>query len=525
MALTPAAVNKAINSIRTIANWEITGTLGQGGFGRVLKARKKLVNGDTQLAAIKIINPARLQDDSNALRRFAHEYEMMKRLDSPYVSRVLDSGQEPIQIGTDIIPIPWIATELIPGENLLEEISQHGILDKSQWLELAHDLLTAVAETHEKGVVHLDIKPNNIMRHARRSILVDFGVGSFVAVADPGDEGMHTLGFCAPEQIDGKTDAADLGYEADVFSAGTTLVYAATGLAPWDLKELAPPSNAKEARIHYQIRAKKLFQDMAVKKPRLSGLDEDQKILVEQMLKVSPKMRASAAELLAQVKALLPEGSLRKEDNTNVRPVRSVPQILRDPRAEKLLNKNRLNSTGPAPARNELDENTKRQEARDTKIREKASRPETWWSVMSPTIFLTFLTGPIGTGIRFYYLEGKKPNSTLSKIDRKLNGFIFGLLTGGLALPFMAGRWFQNSKKKKFLTWAIITALPWPIIIVSGVIGTSLGEGTAAYSITGAIALLAMLALLALLPIVAFQAPDFEVEDQPKVTTKSDEVG
>lgn len=526
MGLNQASVNKAINGIRSIANWEITGTLGQGGFGRVLKARKRLVNGDVQLAAIKIINPARLQDDSNAIRRFAHEYEMMKRLDSPYVSRVLDSGQEPIQIGTDVVSIPWIATELIPGENLLEEISQHGILDKSQWLELAHDLLTAVSETHEKGVVHLDIKPNNIMRHARRSILVDFGVGSFVSVADPGDEGMHTLGFCAPEQIDGKTDAADLGYEADIFSTGTTLVYAATGLAPWDLKELALPSNEKEARIYYQIRAKQLHQDMSIKKPRLAGLDEDQKILVEQMLKISPKMRTSAAELLAQVKALLPQGSLRKEENTNVRPVRSVPQILRDPRAEKLLNKNKQTSSSERSTEGASDTEgiVAKKAPKAQKFAEPKIKRDTVWNEIRTTIFLTLFTGPIGAGIRFYHLEQKQSKSAFAKLDKQINAFLFATLTAGIALPFIAGKWFQTTKSKKYLVWTIISALPWPLIMGASTIGNLAGEGSEIYSASTAVAALPLLSLLVLIPLVSFKAPAvvIETDAEPVVDKKSE---
>lgn len=513
MALTQAAINKAINSIRSIANWEVTGTLGQGGFGRVLKARKRIVNGDIQLAAIKIINPARLQDDPNSFRRFAHEYEMMKRLDSPYVSRVLDSGQEPIAIGTETVVIPWIATELIPGENLLEEISQHGILDTSQWLELAHDLLTAVAETHEKGVVHLDIKPNNIMRHARRSILVDFGVGSFVSVADPGDEGMHTLGFCAPEQIDGKTDAADLGYEADIFSTGTTLVFAGTGLAPWDLKELGLPRNEKESRIHYQVRARKLHQDMAVKKPRLSGLDAEQKIIVEQMLKNSPKMRPSAAELLAQVKSLLPDGSQRKEENTNVKPVRSVPQILRDPRAEKILNKNRQVTNPPLGSSQESGSANKISKVKREKVAAPKPKKDTWWVGLRTTIFLALFTGPIGSGIRFYYLEGKKFESKYAKLDRQLNAFIFSLLTFGFALPFVSGKWYQASKNRKYLMWAIVTALPWPILIVSSYLGIAAGEDSAAYLVTSGIAFFDVLALLVLIPLVSFRAPEYKAKE------------
>jgi serine/threonine protein kinase len=86
LKINEAAAMKAINSLRRIGNWELVDHLGQGGFGTVLKAQKTLVNGDVQLAAIKLINPSQMTDPS-AGRRFAHEYEMMKRLDSPYVSR------------------------------------------------------------------------------------------------------------------------------------------------------------------------------------------------------------------------------------------------------------------------------------------------------------------------------------------------------------------------------------------------------------------------------------------------------
>lgn len=500
MPVTEAAANKAINSLKRIANWEITGLLGEGGFGRVLKAKKRLVNGDIQLAAIKVINPARLEDDQNAFQRFAHEYELMKSLESPYVSRVLDSGQEPIQVGSGVHILLWIATELIPGENLDEEISQHGILDKSQWLELAHDLLTAVAETHEKGVVHLDIKPGNIMRHARRSILVDFGIGSKVLVEDPGNHGGTTPGFGSPEQIDGKTSPADLGYESDIFSIGTTLVYAGTGLTPWDIKQMAVPRNKAEANQFQVIRSRKLYQDFQEKKPRLKGLDEEQKILVEQMIQFSPKMRASAAVLLAQVKALLPEGSLRKQENTNVKPVRSVPQFLRDPRAEKLLNKskntaNPNSETGPGKI--------------DRTPRSLVDKDSSWWLGLRTSILL-ILTGPIGIGIRFYFLQKQKASNKFAQLDRQIVATVFGVMTFGFALPFIAFEWYKQTKLARYRNWALYTFTQLVGIIGVTAWGTNTPPDSLAYTLTGGIAFVLVLIQLILIPVLGFKSPDYK---------------
>jgi serine/threonine protein kinase len=507
LKINEAAAKKAINSLRRIGNWELIDRLGQGGFGTVLKAQKTLVNGDIQLAAIKLINPSQMVKDPNAGRRFAHEYEMMKRLDSPYVSRLLDSGQEPIAVGGDVLPLLWFATELIPGENLHDEISQHGILDKAQWLELAHDLLTAVAETHEKGVVHKDIKPSNIMRHARRSILVDFGIGSYVSVEDPGDEGAYTLGFCAPEQIDGKIDATDFGYEVDIFASGSTLVYAATGLMPWDIKETGVPSNEAELRAMRQLKVRQLNADMKAKAPRLSGLDQDQLQLVQKMLVYAPEKRASAAELLASVKSLLPDGSLRKQENTNVRPVRSVPQVNRDLLAEFKMGFHKQQapkaaaSTGPtAPA---------------------AQKVQGPWPSMLTSAFLA-LFGPLGTGLRFSYLEQNRATHPLARMERQIVAILFAVTSFGLATPFIGWSWFKTTKKKLDLMLAALALSMILGIFALFAVGTIAGEGSDFYSLTTSIASVFLLLHIVLAPIVAIRVPKTEKpKEEDKVPEKA----
>lgn len=501
MTLNEAAVKKAIYSLKRIGNWELVDHLGQGGFGTVLKAQKTLVNGDVQLAAIKLINPSQMTDP-NAGRRFAHEYEMMKRLDSPYVSRLLDSGQEPLIIGSDVLPLLWFATELIPGENLHDEISQHGILDKAQWLELAHDLLTAVAETHEKGVVHKDIKPSNIMRHARRSILVDFGIGSYVSVEDPGDLGAYTLGFCAPEQIDGKIDATDFGYEVDIFASGSTLVYAATGLMPWDIKETGVPANKAEQMAMRQHKVRQLNADMKAKAPRLAGLDADQLELVQKMLVYSPDKRASAAELLAAVKSLLPEGSLRKQENTNVRPVRSVPQVNRDLLAEFKMGFHQQQAPKAAATTGPV-----------------IPRVQGPWPSMLTTAFLTLL-GPLGTGLRFSYLEQNPASHPLARMERQIVATLFAATSFGLATPFIGWRWFSSTKKKTDLLLAVLSLSMILGIFALFAVGTIAGQESDLYRLTTSIASIFLVTHIVLIPLVGFRVPKAE---KPKEENKTPE--
>jgi serine/threonine protein kinase len=493
-----AEIRNAMGRLKTIANWQIRELLGHGGFSWVFKAEKTLVNGEKQLAAIKVINP-RVRNRDGIIEQFGHEFDLMRRLNSPFISKVLDSGREMVAIKNSYLDVPWIATELVPGENLHEEINAHGILDKMQWLELAHDLLSAVAETHQQGLVHLDIKPQNIMRHSRKSILIDFGGASYVKVLDPGDVGTRTLGFCAPEQIDGKTDSADLGYEADIFSVGTTLVYAATGLTPWDIPEPSGPiRNEREKFLRLSEIQKKLHLEMmGGKKPRLKGLDEEQTIIVKQMLEPYRRMRPAAADLLTQVKALLPEGSQRKAEVVDFARVRSVPQFLEDPKAKKMVKAAEArNSAGGKPAAAEVSVESPRP----------APKPptENWLRANMATILLFLFTGPIGSSIRFHYLENNPKSGRFALGQRQLSALFYGLSTFGIAVPIILWKWRKDplAARVKLFTWISIP-VAWGFWLTI-FIGMAAGEGSDLYGFMNAIGQLLTVPLFAIIPTVAY---------------------
>jgi hypothetical protein len=231
---------------------------------------------------------------------------------------------------------------------------------------------------------------------------------------------------------------------------------------------------------------------MKSKAPRLSGLDADQLELVQKMLVYSPEKRASAAELLATVKSLLPEGSLRKQENTNVRPVRSVPQVNRDLLAEfkmgfqKQQTRKAATQSGPAIP--------------------KLIGP---WPSMLTSAFLT-LFGPLGTGLRFSYLEQNPASHPLAQMERQLVATLFGLTSFGIATPFIGWKWFRASRKSFDLLLAGLSLLMVVGIFVLFAVGTLSGQESEIYGLTTSIASICLVALFTLIPLVGFRAPKLE---------------
>ena len=177
MSTAPAL--KAILKSGKLSAWTIESQLGIGGFGAVFRASKKLIDGSKQEVALKVVSPAS-KDAGQASRLLRHEFDVLRHLDNPYVAKVVDSGIEEVEVGGTTYPIFWIATDLVKGTTLGAEISEHGVLEKGQWLELAHDLLHGIAAAHEANIVHLDIKPANIListiGERRVYKLTDFGI-------------------------------------------------------------------------------------------------------------------------------------------------------------------------------------------------------------------------------------------------------------------------------------------------------------------------------------------------------------
>ena len=206
--------------------WSIEGLLGQGGTGAVFLARHT----NQSRVAIKILH-ARLLDHPTLVTRFRREGSLANRVNHPDILRVFDDGV------TDD-GCPFLVTELLEGETLEQErVRMGGSIEVDKVLALGRRLCSIVQAAHEKGILHRDIKPQNLFRTSSGELKVlDFGLG---CESEPTEEGLTsvdsvlgTVGFMSPEQAQGRWDLVD--EQTDVWAIGATLLKLATGLDAHD---------------------------------------------------------------------------------------------------------------------------------------------------------------------------------------------------------------------------------------------------------------------------------------------------
>lgn len=256
-----------------IGPWFLQQRIGRGGFGEVFLAQRS----DGKRAAVKVLNSSEGFDpDPETHQRFEQELKLLKRLDSDRTARVIDAD-------TRRRP-PWIATEYIAGQSLEEEISHDGPLEGELWWDLVFHLLQGLDKAHRTGVIHRDIKPGNIMRGARGSVIIDFGAS---LILDGGhdritrDAAPMTVLFASPEQLQGR----DVSEATDIFSAGLTLAFAALGEPLFDGVSLGA-----------------IVGEIIEDEPDYSRLSGSQSEFLKELLKKAPGERPSAkkAENLAR---------------------------------------------------------------------------------------------------------------------------------------------------------------------------------------------------------------------------------
>jgi eukaryotic-like serine/threonine-protein kinase len=200
--------------------YEVSGAIGAGGMGEVYRARDTRLNRDV---AIKVL-PASLAADTQRLQRFKQEALAVAALNHPNALAVYD-------IGTQDNGSPYMVSELLEGESLRQRL-RSGPLPLRKAIDYALQIAKGLAAAHDKGVVHRDVKPENIfVTRDGRVKLLDFGLAKLREVAAAGPETethtlqsdagtvMGTVGYMAPEQVRGNPAAA----RSDLFAFGAVL--------------------------------------------------------------------------------------------------------------------------------------------------------------------------------------------------------------------------------------------------------------------------------------------------------------
>lgn len=207
--------------------YELGGLIGYGGVSEVYRARDTRLGRDV---AVKVLRAA-LIDDSAALSRFRSEARNVAVLDYPAIVAIYDSGE----IETEAGSLPYLVTEYVSGQTLRRIVMIGGLLERHQALEVMVDVCAALDFAHQRGVVHGDLKPANVMiNHAGAVKVMDFGAPGGRNGGDPqvaqSDEALGATGYLSPEQARG--EPAD--ERSDVYAAGRILFEMLTGSSPFD---------------------------------------------------------------------------------------------------------------------------------------------------------------------------------------------------------------------------------------------------------------------------------------------------
>ena len=271
------------------ARYRVLGLLGAGGMGSVHRALDVELDEEVALKVLR----AELATDVAALARFRREVRLARKVTHANVARTYDLGADGA--------MHFLTMELIEGESLAHTIRVKGRLSLAEALRVAVEIARGLATAHVVGVVHRDLKPDNVMLAGARVCITDFGIArSTEGAANPGHhESRNTLGavgtpaYMAPEQVEGR----ELDGRADVYALGTLLFEALTGRLPF------------ESNSAFNVAAMRLTTEPPDPRSFDASIPAAHAELVLSLLSRRREQRPDAQSALERIDALRGEGS------------------------------------------------------------------------------------------------------------------------------------------------------------------------------------------------------------------------
>jgi hypothetical protein len=290
--------------------------LGSGGMARVFLGRDEVLD---RPVAIKLLNPVHGGTDIGD--RFEREGRTAARLAHPNIVQVYDAGEAEL----DGRETSYIVMEYVPGGDLKALINERGKLLGPELARLGDEVCAGLAHAHERGVIHRDIKPHNILLdengHARVS---DFGIARALDATQATRTGAYlgTALYSSPEQLRGKKATP----KSDIYSLGATLYQAAVGEPPFTgstpieiasqhVSKRPLPPRERGADVSGNLEA--LILDCLAKNP------DDRPTAEEVRSRLDEELRTAAAEQTqptTPVAAVAPDGAERTSDTSSPPP-------------------------------------------------------------------------------------------------------------------------------------------------------------------------------------------------------------
>jgi serine/threonine protein kinase len=262
-----------------IGRYDVVRELGRGGVGVVYEGVDPVLNRRVALKLLIAGSWARPRE----VQRFKLEAQAVARLDHPSIVKILDIGGD--------LEGAWFAMEFVDGPSLADRMVQHG--GRLPWAEavsIASQIARALQHAHESGLLHRDVKPNNVLLEGPRAKLADFGL-AFDAASDATrltgtGQVLGTPTYMAPEQAAG--ELTRLGPATDVYGLGVLLYEALTAKVPF------------EGATPLQVIGNILTGNAAPPRRHVPDLPRQLDTIVAKALRLDPKDRYPSASAFAE---------------------------------------------------------------------------------------------------------------------------------------------------------------------------------------------------------------------------------